>query len=189
MGDYLGGGSLALTENINRCIERVVMDSAIWGLIGTLIGALSSIGTTWLANLNSYKLQESKDLAVQATRAKEFQRDTLLELQEAIHDAFRLIAKAYLEDRKAFAGGGEWGKNMLPVALDEELRFAQRKVAILIERVSNDPLRDAIKATMKRAMNIALADSFNEAETEYLRLISDWNENNERLGCVLRDHF
>lgn len=177
-------------EKISRGRYRSnVMDSAIWGLIGTVIGALSSIGTTWLASLSSHKLQNEKEKADRAERARAFQRELLLDLQEAIHDTFRVISKAYLEDRKAFAGGCEWGRNLIPNELAEEVRLAQRKVAILVERVADDSLRCAIKATMARIGTISLADSFNEAEKEFLMLMSEATGNNEQLGSLLRSHY
>ncbi|WP_164478878.1 hypothetical protein [Methylophilus methylotrophus] len=33
------------------------MNAAIWGLIGTLVGAITSIATTWIASRNNIHLQ------------------------------------------------------------------------------------------------------------------------------------
>jgi hypothetical protein len=74
------------------------MESAIWGLIGTVVGALASIGTTWLTTISSSKLQKEKAQEDRLERANAFQRETLLELQEALHDTLRLVSRAYIQD-------------------------------------------------------------------------------------------
>lgn len=165
------------------------MESAIWGLIGTVVGALASIGTTWLSNLSSHNLQEAKVTAERAERAHAFQRETLLALQEAIHDALRLIARAYIEDHQAHVAGNEWGKNNLPEEVNEGIRLAQRKVAILVERVSDDPLRNAVKATMNIAAKVLFANDFGEAEKRFFTVTAEAMLNLEQLGVVLRRHY
>ena len=77
------------------------MDAAIWGLIGTVVGAAASIVTTWLATRTSYRLQQDKLREERAKRASAFQRQTLIELQEEFHDALRLINRAHIEDLRA----------------------------------------------------------------------------------------
>jgi hypothetical protein len=77
------------------------VDPAAWGVIGTAVGALASIGTTWLTNRNSANLQASAKAAERVETQRAFQRQTLLELQDAFHDAIRLAARVHLEDCKA----------------------------------------------------------------------------------------
>src|SRR5258706_789194 len=121
------------------------MDSAAWGLIGTLVGALASIGTTFLTTRNAHRLQVVTKENERVERANAFQRQTLLDLQEALHDALRLTTQGHIQDREAHQGGMDWGKNMLDEPVNEDFRLAQRRVAILIERISEDSLRTRIK--------------------------------------------
>jgi len=104
------------------------MDSAVWGLLGTVVGALSSIATTWLTALSMSKREQDKLREDRFERARAFQRQTLIELQDAIHDAMRLASRAFIEDDKAARAGKEWGRNMLSGEVDEGLRVAQRRV-------------------------------------------------------------
>lgn len=124
------------------------MDAALWGLLGTIVGAVASIATTWLSGRSSHTLQQDRGREERAQQASSFQRQTLLELQEAIHDALRLVSQAHIEDREAHRATKEWGKNMLSDEVNEGIRLAQRRVAILVERVSDDDLRAKVKALM-----------------------------------------
>jgi hypothetical protein len=117
------------------------VDAAIWGLIGTVIGAFASIATTWLSTKSSAAQQEARVQGERLERANAFQRETLLELQEAIHDALRLAHRAYIEDCDSFRKGTPWSKAMLGEELNESIRLAFRKVSILVERVADDSVR------------------------------------------------
>jgi hypothetical protein len=165
------------------------MDAAIWGFIGTVVGALASIGTSWLSNLNTYKIESLKEKADSNERAHSFQRETLLDLQEALHEWIRLITRAYFEDLQAFTISKEWGKNCLSEDVDEKSMLAQRKVSILIERLSDDTLRDSMKVLIKSASVILYANSREVAEQELRALTSRFIMIQSELGTVLRSHY
>ena len=54
------------------------MDAAVWGLIGTVVGALASIGTAWLAAHSTSRRELAKLDAERTERMHGFQRQTLL---------------------------------------------------------------------------------------------------------------
>jgi len=165
------------------------MDSAIWGLIGTLVGALSSIGTTWLASRSSHHLQTVTRSHELAERASSFQRQTLLDLQEALHDALRLTTQAHIQDRDSHLGGTTWGSNMLNEPLNEDLRLAQRRVAILNERISDENLRTKVRELMGIAHNALLAKSPIEARANLQQCYTAGAATLETVGTVLRSHY
>ena len=165
------------------------MDAALWGLLGTIVGAVASIATTWLSGRSSHTLQQDRGREERAQQASSFQRQTLLELQEAIHDALRLVSQAHIEDREAHRATKEWGKNMLSDEVNEGIRLAQRRVAILVERVSDDDLRAKVKALMASTAPLLLAR--NEQESHYYlgKTTTDAETVFEGLGTVLRRHY
>jgi len=165
------------------------MESAIWGLVGTIVGALASIGTTWIAAQSASKLQKHSSSHERAERERAFQRETLLELQDALHDGLRMMARAHLENGVSFKQSGEWGKSLLSEEVNEGIRLANRKVSILIERVANDPLRSELKDIMKASGQVSLAKSQAEAEANFNRAIFAANDVMERLGNVLRSLY
>lgn len=165
------------------------MDAAIWGLIGTLVGAFASIATTWIASRTSHQLSREAAREERLERFRAFQRQTLLELQEAIHDSLRMINRAYIEDAEVHRKGGTWRKSRLSDEVDEGVRLAQRKVAILTERVYGDALRAEVKSLMSSAVAVLFSPSQKEAELRINAVTGDAERVLERLGSVLRSHF
>lgn len=165
------------------------MDSAVWGLIGTLVGALASIGTTFLTTRNAHRLQANAKENEHIERANAFQRQTLIDLQEALHDALRLTTQGHMQDCEAHKGGMGWGKNMLDEPVNEDFRLAQRRVAILIERISEDGLRARIKGLMSLTVSVLLAQSEAEARSNMMQCYSAATEVMESVGTVLRRHY
>lgn len=165
------------------------MESAIWSLLGAIVGAAASIATAWLAARSSYELQRKKSAEDRADRASSFQRETLLEVQEAIHDSLRLASRAHHEDLKAYRTTKEWGQNMLPDDLSEGVRLAQRRVAILVERIADDQLRVAVKGLMRTVTTALLAQTEREAEFHMNATAKESESLFEGIGVVLRRHL
>lgn len=165
------------------------MDAAIWGLIGTLVGAMASIGTTWIASRSNLHIQLITNKQERSERASAFQRQTLVDLQDAIHDTLRLTTQGYIQDRDAHFSGKPWGDNMLSEPLNEDLRLAERRVAILRERVSDDQLRNEIKALMNLSKEILLSRSANEAKSHMEKCYNVGNNLLVSIGTVLRKHY
>ena len=141
------------------------MESAIWGLIGTVIGAAASLGTTYLTNRHAAKLQSDSQVLERQEKSRAFQRETLLELQNSLHDAIRLTSLVHLEDAKAHASGSPWGKTYLPNDLAEEVRLSKRRVMLFVERVADDSVRKLIKDVMTDANAIGFTTTREESRS------------------------
>lgn len=165
------------------------MEAAAWGLIGTLVGALTSIGTTWLTHRNSYLLQAARVSEERTERAKSFQRETLLELQEAIHDSLRLNTRAHFEERMACRQTGKWGDHLLTEEVNEGLRLANRRVSILVERVADEPLRAKVKTLTRLATDGRFLSSEHEAELNQQELAIETPGVFEHIGSVMRGYY
>ena len=165
------------------------MEAAIWGLVGTVVGALASIGTTWLSSRSAHLLQSDRERLQRLERENEFQRTTLIDLQEALHHALRLIHKAYMHDVKAHRAAGSWAENSLPDEVDESARLAMRRVAILVERIESDTARQRVKSLMHIATAAMLANSPGEAEAKLNEAASSATDVLEQIGSALRARF
>lgn len=165
------------------------MDAAVWGFIGTIVGALASIGTAWLSSENSLKLQNRNAQDQRTEFARSFQRQTLLELQEAIHDALRFIGRAHLEDYAAYKQSGNWGTSKLSDEVNEGSRLAQRRVVILAERVTDESLRKEVKNLMGIATQALFATTKDEADDVLNRAFAESTQVLEKHGAVLRQHY
>ncbi|MEJ5148951.1 hypothetical protein [Comamonas sp. MYb396] len=169
------------------------MDSAVWGMIGTLAGAVvgsaASIFATWRASAVSYRMHDDKQKQERIERAKEFQRVTLLDLQESLHDLARMVSKAHEEQDLAFKSSGEWKSDVLSAEVKELKRMAFRKVTILVERVENAQLRSDVKdfkSYVSPQMSIQ-----NQAEAQKLQheMMEIFRPLIEKTGTVLRSYY
>jgi uncharacterized coiled-coil protein SlyX len=165
------------------------MESAAWGLIGTVIGALASIGTTYLTNRNASHLQVEAATATRLEKHRAFQRETLLELQDAFHDAVRIVAQIQHENTMIFAKTGQWGKGKLPEGLNESLRVANRRVMLLKERVADDSVRVTTKKVMAKANAVVYAASKEESSALLDEVTFEVVDAIEKIGTTLRELY
>lgn len=169
------------------------MEASLWGLIGTLIGAIvgaaASIITTYLANKNSANLQREADSQERMERARSFQRDTLLKVQDTLHDALRLMMRSHQEDLETYRTGTVWGKGLLSIELDESVRVTNRLLALLNERISNDSLRNELKELRKNISQLGFADSEHQANSLVKSSVRMADVFMENLGDVLRKTY
>lgn len=165
------------------------MEAAIWGFIGTMVGALASLGTTLVSTRNAFSLQSLTSSLDRAEKHREFQRSTLVELQDAIHDLLRIVTRGLLEDQAAFRKTGTWGENLLSDEVNDGQRLARRRVVILMERVADDALR----ADVKRLNEALTHASFNSTEADSELLIHAASNQAlqvmEHIGTVLRAQY
>lgn len=170
------------------------MDTATWGLIGTLVGtvvgASASILTTLISGTNSARLQEQADTLERLERARGFQRNNLLELQDSLLQEMRLTGRAHLEGVKSYReSGSEVRSNLLSEELNQELMISAGKVAILTERIADDTLRDNLKELRQKMTNVFMAKSETES-IEMLQIAStSFIQVMVQLGAVLRSNY
>lgn len=165
------------------------MDAATWGFIGTLagavIGATASICATLVSSWNASRLQRNADYLERIERARAFQRDNILELQDSLQDAMRLIGCAHLEDVAA----ANWGKSMLSEEVNQSILLTNRKLSILTERVADDKLRSELKQVREKMTNCLLAKSKAEGEALIMDTSTAFNLLMGYLGEVLRSNY
>jgi uncharacterized membrane protein YccC len=169
------------------------MDAATWGFVGalagTVIGASASIVTTIISGWNANRLQKNADALERTERARAFQRSNLLELQDSLQDVMRLIGRAHHEDMLAARESGEWGKSMLSEELNQGILLANRKLAILTERVANDELRSNLRELHQIMTNCLMSSSELESMGSIQRASSEFAPFMEKLGVVLRGNY
>lgn len=165
------------------------MESALWGLIGTVVGALASLLTTHLTFKNQAWLHRQSIAEDRHAKRSSFQKKVLLELQDVIHDLMRLIAQGHFEDVKAHRDGGDWGHNYLSKDVSEGQRLSRRKLVILIERVADDNLRIALKEVNRLLAVDVISESEREADAHIQRSAHQVLLLMEHIGRVLRAQY
>ena len=170
------------------------MEPVTWGFIGTIVGTIvgtsASIITTLITGWNSRKLQQDAVSHERSERAREFQRNNLLELQDVLLSHMRLVTRAHLESIKSFRDSPNKSQRpLLSDELDQELLLSNRRLTILTERIANDPLRENIKALSSEMFSVIIAKSESESNVAIQNMASMFNNTIESLGVVLRANY
>lgn len=169
------------------------MDSAFWGFIGTIVGAIvgatASILTTIINGWKSTQLQKERDNFERLERSREFQRNTLLELQDSLSQNLRLIGRAHLEDLALYRQNDGVRSNLLSAELNQDIMLSNRKNAILTERISDDEIRNNLKILRQHMNDVLFAKSENESRNKLQIASSNFEKFMEKLGVVLRNNY
>ncbi|WP_426008298.1 hypothetical protein [Aeromonas salmonicida] len=169
------------------------MDNSILGFIGVIagavIGASASIVTTILTSNNSVRLQRDTDALERMERARSFQRDTLLAVQDTLNEALRLMVQAHLEDLDAHRKGGVWGRNDLSTDIAEKKRVTNQKLAALTERIADDSLRNELKGLRSNIDITSFSTSQDAAKNSLHNTVIQAEKLMENLGLLLRSQY
>jgi hypothetical protein len=164
------------------------MDAMTWGFIGTIIGAATSIATTWITNWNTFRISQNAKTQDQEERARNFQRETLLELQVEIRKYILACSRAYRSSMKIYDLTCEWQEH-IPENLDEQLFELNSKTSILIQRVSNDKLRCKLDELQTAATKCNRSKNECEAEKYYVNYSDSYEKVHEQIGKELRNLY
>lgn len=166
------------------------IDAAIWGLLGTAVGALASIGTTWISARNAKSIETEMARAQRIESAREYQRKTAIELQEALYNHARNSALVLLEKRRrerAKADGIE--REDQSDSKQEEMRQSGLAISILRERISNEAIRDLVSRFQNRCAEFSAGDESENYRDIKVEFNLDFNTVVRELGIFHRSLF
>lgn len=166
------------------------IDAAIWGLLGTAVGALASIGTTWISARNAKSIETEMARAQRIESAREYQRKTAIELQEALYNHARNSALVLLEKRRrerAKADGIE--REEQSDSKQEEMRQSGLAISILRERISNEAIRDLVSRFQNRCAEFSAGDENEDYRDIKVEFNLDFNSVARELGVFHRSLF
>ena len=193
--------SARLSNHRTRCLipirhshRRFYLEPVTWGFIGTIVGtvagASASILTTVIAERNRRSIRRDEANYAREERAREFQCENLLKVQDVLSSTMRLIAKAHLEDMQHYSNRqSESDPAMLSEDLDNEILLSNRELSILSERIADDLLRENIKFLRAKMTAVLVAKSAAESESALEALSYVFDESMARIGIVLRNTF
>lgn len=169
------------------------MDAALWGFIGTVLGAAvgasASVATTVIASKNAAGLQAQADSLERSERSRAFQRDNLLATQEALQSVGRLVSRAFHHDVMACRSGGVWATTLLPAELDESLGDSNRCLAALMQRIADDSLREQLRQVHSDLTLVTMSASREEADARMTASTVAFDRVMTHLGQVLRSNY
>jgi hypothetical protein len=170
-------------------------DSSVAGwfaLAGSLGGfIMSGINDWWKDHRNerwdAMKRGEQRDYDAAATRT-EFQRRTLLELQEVAMRLMRTAAQANHADKMAASqNNSQWTLPQLPADISDEAREAQARTTILVARCRDEQVRYFAGALKSHCAAIAVAGTEQTRDARLAAASKAFSSLNECIGCLLRE--
>lgn len=160
-------------------------------LLTAVLGYISGGFTEWMRDHRAYKRErEARRDAKRGQRLErrnEFQRQTLLELQDASIKLMQTTTKLHLVDVSNYRKHGRRGVEPYPEQVDSDDQLANAQTALLGVRVRDEAVRTLLQQ-MKDALCKATLLSRSEEESDLAMRIagSKFVELNQRIGRVFR---
>lgn len=130
------------------------------------------------------RLAQRRDAA--HIRRIDFQRDTLLELQDVCQTLARHTGRMNFEDEMVYRDSSEWGKSRVSEGTSEGFRVCQAAISKLRGRVRNDTIRQLVKGLSSECTSVACARTKDASDSAMSRMAPVLEELNEQIGIVLR---
>lgn len=156
-------------------------------LLGAVIGAGVSIGTTVLSNHHDDKVEKRKRSEEYKRKMEERQIENYEKLQEAVIDYARANVVEYNQIRDLYASGVEYVNLRTDDEKGELLRLSHVRYSILCARVLSDDVRGLAKKFDDAVMNMTLlARDSKELETAFFAFGVATSELLDAIGVELR---
>jgi hypothetical protein len=154
----------------------------VWlAILGTFLGYAVAFGSEYLRGRQTLtREREARKDARQAARedARDaFERETLLQLQDAVGALMRNTARVQIEDEKEYRRTGKWGRLMLPEDLGGEPTIQlSRDVQRLRVRLLDDRLRAFVEQWSSLAAAATVGAMREEPDAEArARSVAAWS--------------
>ena len=121
-----------------------------------------------------------------ATRRDDFQRETLLALQDLSQKLLRNTAASLHQDVIAHRNGGEWQRQQLPDNLsNDELRL-KTETMLLASRVRDKKVRELVDQLRGQTVGVSLSSNEREAEGRMMAAADTQSMLLQRIGELIR---
>jgi hypothetical protein len=164
-------------------------DLTTWALSAATF--LIGYGTKALSELLQHRRTRAREAREDARRDQiverrtTFQRQTLLELQDACMDLVRGTGAAHHHDRMAFRKSGK--RQLLPDDVDQALLVAQMRTTKLVVRVRDDTARELVEKFKSYASEVGGAKTPQDSDQGMAAAAATFDELNRRIGQLLRE--
>lgn len=166
------------------------MLESVTTLIAALAGYVTRLATEWLHDRRADKREaegrEAERRLQLLERRANFQRETLLSLQDALMELNRATGKVQHLDVMEVRRTGQWRKQLLPADLDESAHQAMVKTLILMVRVRDNQIREMVEKYRDLAARTSLCHDQKESEELSKEMVRLLDPLNERIGEILR---
>jgi hypothetical protein len=115
-----------------------------------------------------------------------FQRETLLQLQDAVQKLARATGRTNHLDEMAYRQTNQWRREQLPEDLNEGYFVASTQTALFSSRVRDDAVRQLVERFRTVSTDAILAETPANARRQLQDLMGLSNELHSRIGKLIR---
>ena len=165
--------------------------AAGWFPVFTLVlGYATKAVSDWVQHRRATEREREARLVARqeqlAERRAAFQRQTLLDLQEAMMQFVRTAGAMHHQDVMACRKTGKWQKQLFGEELAENSRIANARTSMLKVRVRDDSVRELLQAMKDHASAAGICGSQEEGDRAMDAMGAAFERLNQRIGEVLR---
>lgn len=162
----------------------------IFPIITLFLGSLATLALDWLKDERSSKREKKVRAEEKRNRTEErrdnFQRETLIALQDALFQFVRSNYQINLQDRISFRKTKIWRSSLVSWDVDEKNRDASEKITLLKVRVLDTPIRNLVEKIQQEGVNMHTSNTPQEAKTALTEMDKYYDQINEKIGNLLR---
>jgi hypothetical protein len=162
-------------------------------LLGVIIGGVLTTTATLVVELIRAGRESALDKQKRADNRRidrdVFQRQTLLELQEAVNEVARAAFQVHHHDLMSSQSSGKWGGVPLPADVNDADRLGRLRMSTLQSRVVDDEVRRLATALTAAAAAVAAAKDATAADQAINRVAHTARQAIERSGELIRATF
>jgi hypothetical protein len=178
---------------LKEALKKFMSDitTASWFPVLTLIiGYGAKSFSEWIEHMRTTKRErEARDESRRNQlfeRRTSFQRQTLLDLQEACMQLARTTGAMHHLDSMAYRSSGKWHKQLFPSDLDEEHRLTQARTLMLAVRVRDDSVRELVDKLKSLCFETGVSATQEDSDHAITSATHAHKELNQRIGELLR---
>ncbi len=156
---------------------------------------LAGFSAKWLMELEQHRRVTAREREARRAvrrdfleqRRADFQRQTLIELQETCAVLLRKTGQAHHSDEMAFKQNGEWQKALLPENVSELFGDAQRRAQVLLVRVRDPEVRKLAEDLKSYCSAVVQSPARATSRRAADQMIITYDELNRLIGAALRE--
>jgi 16S rRNA C967 or C1407 C5-methylase (RsmB/RsmF family) len=137
----------------------------------------------WALNERSSSERERRELK---RRRSDFQRTTILDLQETLANLARATSRIHHEDWMAFKKSGQWGRNQTTDEWAEKQRDAFQSLTVFTTRLDDEELRRELQRYQDVCYEATMANDESTSNLALIDLQIAFNAVMGNLGETLR---
>ncbi|PYV75386.1 MAG: hypothetical protein DMG96_17365 [Acidobacteria bacterium] len=159
-----------------------------------LLGAGITLVATVITSLLQHRLTSQRERETRrelrrdqlAERRADFQRETLIQLQEATTDLSRAVGWASGQDETAFEQTGQWGKREHHTDVDVQANVAMGRTLMFMVRLRDRPLRDLVEEFRIQVIQVLGSTDKQHSHRSFANMQDEYEKVQRRLGELLR---